>query len=249
MKKSIFRKILFYFSVPKCVACKRKLDTDDFGICKSCKSEYEEIKLRDCSRCAKLLSLCSCSNEFLETHYVKRLVKVFRYVQHHDNTSANNLIFSLKKDNREDVLTFLSSELETSVRNSIETPEDFIITNVPRRKKSIKKYGIDHAKELAKALAKRLGCEYRSYLKSKSKKAQKSTHGNERITNAEFDIKSIDLKGKRIILVDDVCTTGASLGMCAALLHSVGAKEIVGAALSVAYKDKYTPFAYIPPIR
>ncbi len=248
MKKTIFRKILFYLSVPKCVACGERLDIDDDALCKRCVPEYEEIKKRNCSRCAKLLCECPCSNEFLENHYVKRLIKVFRYVRHRDDTVANNLIFSLKRDNREDVLKFLSGELVVAVKNSISDTDSYIITNVPRRKRAIIKFGIDHAELLARELSRRLGCEFRPLLKSKSKRAQKTTHGQERIKNAEFDIADINLKGKRIILVDDIVTTGASLGSCAALLRSVGAKEIVGASLAVAYKDKYTPFLYTPPI-
>ena len=120
---------------------------------------------------------------------------------------------------------------------------------MPRRRAAIKKYGIDHAKILAKALAKRLGCQYVSCLISKSKLPQKSTFAKERISNAEFDLKNVDIKGKRVIIVDDIVTTGASLGSCAALLHAVGAKEIVGCAIAVAYKDKYKPFLYTPDIK
>ena len=249
MNKSIFRKILFYISVPKCVACYEKLDIDDEALCKKCAPEYEEVKLRNCSRCAKPLDECSCSNEFLENHYTKKLIKVFRYVQHHENITSNRLIYSLKRDNRDDVLKFLTAELSRAVRNSIENPKMYVITSVPRRRRAVIKFGIDHAKLLGKALAKELGCEYATLLKSKSKRAQKTMHGEERITNAEFDIKDKNLTGMRIIIVDDILTTGASLGSCAALLHSCGAKETVGAVLSVAYKDKYTPFAFVPAIR
>ncbi len=248
MKKSLFRKILFFLSVPKCVCCGEKLDINDNGLCKKCMIEYDEIKLRNCSRCSKILSECSCSNNFLKTHYTKKLIKVFRYVKHHENIAANSLIYSLKRDNREDVLSFLSCELEAAVRVSVPNPEKYIVTNVPRRRKAIKRYGIDHAALLAKALAKRLGCRYESYLKSKSKLAQKTTYGEQRISNAEFDIKAKDLKGKSIIIVDDICTTGASIGSCAALLHSIGVKEIIGAVISVAFKDEYIPFEYVKPI-
>lgn len=248
MKKNLFRKILFYISVPKCVACGERIDIDDGPLCKSCTVDYNEVKLRNCSRCALPLYECSCSNEFLENHYIKRLIKVYRYVQHHTFTPSNNIIYSLKRDNREDVVSFLSSELESAVRKSITNPEEYIITNVPRRRVAIKKYGIDHSRQLAKALAKRLGAKYASYLKSRSKLPQKKTFAEMRISNAEFDIKNIDLKGKKIIIVDDITTTGASLGSCAALLRASGAKEIVGAVIAVAYNDKYTPFAYVPPI-
>ncbi len=249
MNKNLFRKILFYVSVPKCVACGERIDVDDDALCKSCIIDYNEVKLRNCSRCALPLYECTCSNEFLENHYVKRLIKVYRYVQHHDFTPSNNVIYSLKRDNREDVLSFLSSELECAVRKSVKNPEEYIITSVPRRRAAIKKYGIDHSRLLAKALARRLECTYVSYLKSKSKLPQKKTFAEMRISNAEFDIKNVDLKGKKIIIVDDITTTGASLGSCAALLRASGAKEIIGAVIAVAYKDKYEPFAYVPPIK
>ena len=242
MKKSFFRKILFYLSVPTCVGCSDKLDIDDGPLCKKCFSEYNELKKRNCSRCAKLLSECTCSNAFLETHMVKRLVKVFRYLKHRENAASTGLIFSLKKDNRHDVMEFLASELSLAIKTSLTNTEEYIITNVPRRKRAIKKYGLDHSEKLAKRVAKMLGCKYEKLITSKSKRAQKTLDERERVKNAEFDVKDVNLKGKKLILVDDIVTTGASMGACAMLLRSCRAKEIVGAALAVAYKDKYVPF-------
>lgn len=239
MEKSLLCKILFYLSVPSCVFCGEKLDIDDDGLCKSCKKEYDELKKRSCSRCAKPLNTCSCSNEFLETHYVKRLCKVFRYLGHRGYTPGTHLVFSLKRDNREDVLNFLSLELAESIKSVITNIDEFTVTNVPRRRLAIIKFGIDHSKILAKRIAKILGLKYEKLLTSKTKRAQKSLEGKERISNAEFDVKDVSLNGRRILLIDDVVTTGASLGSAAALLHSVGAKEIVGATLSIAYKDEY----------
>ena len=239
MEKSFLSKIIFYLSVPSCVCCGERLDIDDNVLCKKCKREYEELKNRNCSRCAKPLFSCSCSNEFLSTHYVKRLVKVFRYLGHHGYTPGMHLLFSLKKDNREDVLDFLSRELADSIKVSVTNIEEYLVTNVPRRRRAIIKFGIDHSEILAKRIAKIFGIKYKKLLTSKTKRAQKSLEGKERISNAEFDIKDVSIKGQRILLIDDIVTTGASLGSAAALLHSIGAKEIVGATLSIAYKDEY----------
>ena len=166
---------------------------------------------------------------------MKKLVKVFRYLKHRDDTASTGMIFSLKKDNRYDVLDFLSNELCLAIKASIPNPEDYIITNVPRRKSAIKKFGLDHSEKLAKRVAKTLGCKYQRLLKSKSKRPQKMLGEHERVKNAEFDVKDVSLKGKSFILIDDIVTTGASMGSCAMLLRSCRAKEIVGAALAVAY--------------
>ena len=187
---------------------------------------------------------CDCSTPFLKKHYMHKLIKVFRYVPEESNP-ANMLIYKLKRQNRSDVSDFLSEQLLRSIKLSIKSFDGIIITNVPRRRSSIKKYGMDHSAILAKKLAKALGCEYRAILYSKAKKAQKKNRSREeRLKNAQFDyLKSAKrLDGARVLLVDDIVTTGASIGSASDMLHKLGAKEIIGATLSVAYKDPYIPF-------
>ena len=241
--KNAFDKLLFYISVPKCVGCGQRLLYTEKALCSECKTEYDENKKRNCSLCGRVLSECSCTNEYLSKHYVKRLIKVFRYKQNEDIPS-NKLIFSLKKDNRKDVLTFLTNELCEAIENSLTNPSECIFTNVPRRRKEIVKYGIDHAELLAKSVAKHFSARYYQPIISKSKKPQKMTEGAERLKNADFKLKrnARNLDKNRIIIIDDVVTTGASISACAMLYRALGTKNITGAALSIAYKDSYTPF-------
>ena len=214
--KDIIDSALFYLSVPKCVGCKDRLLKSERALCSKCMIEYNEVKLRDCSICSRTLYKCSCTNKHLDSHYVHKLIKVFRYVKREDLPS-NNLIYSLKRDNRRDVLEFLTNELSNAIDNSLEIKEDFVITNVPRRKKEAKRYGLDHARLLAKSLAKHYSAAYYQPLNPKSKKAQKKTAGEERLLNARFKLKKSakDLSGKTVIIVDDIVTTGATMGSAA----------------------------------
>ena len=154
------------------------------------------------------------------------------------------MIYSLKRDNRKDVLDFLTDELETSLSNSVDNVNECVFINVPRRRSAKLKYGLDHAEKLAKNLAKRFSAEYYQPIISKSILPQKKTIGKERIKNAKFYLKkkARELNSRTVIIVDDIVTTGASLGSCAMLVHALGAKKIIGAVVSVAYKDSYTPF-------
>ena len=244
--KELFNRVIFYIAVPKCVMCKDKLNYGERALCQKCRAVYDEHKKRNCPHCSKVLAECSCSYDYLESHGIKNLIKIFRYSKTEQSLPSNYLIYSLKQDNRADVLSFLSDELSNAIKNSININNiELIITNVPRRRKAIVTYGYDHAKELAKSVSKNLGIEYIELLKSKSKKSQKSVHGHERILNAKFDYKRkelISLKGKYIILVDDIITTGASLSNCATLIRGLKPKRIIGACLGTAYRESYINF-------
>ena len=241
--KEFIRRTMFYLTVPKCVGCGERLKINEMAICSSCMKSHIELKTRDCSRCFNTYDKCACSNKFLKQHKVNRVIKIFRYIKQEEGSPSNNLIYTLKRNNRRDVVDFLSDELVKSIKFSLPNFKDFIITNVPRRPSAIIKYGYDHAAVLAKAIARKLGIEYKSLLKSKTKSAQKKLTYTERHNNARVVPKGrFDLKGKRIIILDDVVTTGSSLSSVADALKRLGVKEFVGASISVAYKDEYTPF-------
>ncbi len=236
----LFKNLMFYLSVPKCVFCGERLSRNEKALCSTCFSEYENEKNRNCSLCTKPLSACSCPNHFLDSHFVHKLIKVFRYSAN-DKLPTSSLIYSLKKDNRSDVLDFLSSELAEAIQNTVQDPQSYIFTSVPRRKKSIAKYGIDHASILSRAVAKKLDADYLALLKSKAKREQKkSKNRQQRIKNADFVLKKqkINLTGKRVIIIDDIVTSGASIGTAAMNIKSTGAKSVTGAVLSIAYKDE-----------
>ena len=236
--KEFTDRALFALSVPKCVSCGERLDYGQKAFCPGCYAEFEDFKHRNCSRCSKILSQCSCNNDFLASHFIKKTVKCFRYLSRDERSAANSLIFSLKRDNRADVLSLCADELEGAINNSIDNPKEYIFTNIPRRKAAIIEFGIDHSALLASELAKRFNASYIPILSSNAKRPQKSLDKEARFKNLEFIIKKdTDLAGKSVIIVDDVITSGASMATAAAIIRSMGCKNIVAACLGVAYKD------------
>ena len=237
--KELMDRVLFTLSVPKCVCCGEKLDYSDHALCKKCVIELKEFSTRNCPCCSKVLSECSCSNELLRSHFVPRVIKCYRYFGG-EKTPANSIIYSLKQDNREDVLDFCSDLLLDSLNNSVDNLSECIFTNVPRRESAIIEYGIDHSAMLAKRIARKCGAEYIRLLESRAKKAQKSLDVLQRRQNADFRlVSSKDLSGRRVIIIDDIITTGASISNSATFIRSLGCKDITAACLAIAYNDKY----------
>lgn len=246
--KELLERVIYYVTVPKCICCESILDFGDKALCSKCLEEYNSVKMRICSCCKRPYANCLCSNDYLNKHFVRKLIKCYRYKPSQsidEKIPSNEVIYHIKRGYRRDLVDFLSQEIALSISKSLKY-ENYIITSVPRSRSRKLKYGIDHSEQIAKAVAKKLNIKYMQFLKSKSKKPQKKTHGEERFNNISFDYKiNADLNGVRIILVDDIVTTGASIGGCAMLLKGLGAKEIVGAALSIAFKDKYVPFSNV----
>ena len=241
--KNLLNKVLFLLSVPTCTSCGKRLTFEEKALCKSCYIEYQRIKTRNCSRCARVLSECSCTNELMDRARIKRAFKLFRYIPNEQNLPANSLIYSLKRDNRSDVLDFCVGELSETLSSAFPDYSSVVFTNVPRRKTAIIKNGFDHAGMLAREVAKRLGADYQPLLKSNSKRAQKKLRRDARIQNAKFVLrkKGIDLSGKHLVIVDDVITSGASVVNAAKTLKALRPKTVTVASLGVAYRDKYTP--------
>ena len=185
----------------------------------------------------KKLEECSCTNFYMSMHYVRGLAKVYRYRYSEEFEAANSVLFRLKHINRNDALDFVAEEVFKAIIISFpHLDENTVVTHIPNRKKAIKKYGFDHAELLARSIAEKLGAEFVPLLISLSKKPQKETSGEERFLNANFKlIYENELVNKNVLIVDDIVTTGASMGNAAALIRGLRPKGIYGACFGIAY--------------
>lgn len=98
--------------------------------------------------------------------------------------------------------------------------------------------GFNQAELLAKAVAEKLGAEMRTDFLKKIKDTPpqaRASSKKERFENIKGSFEAIfvpALKESRIILIDDVLTTGATMGEAAKALRKAGAKVIIGAVVA-----------------
>ena len=112
---------------------------------------------------------------------------------------------------------------------------------VPLSKERLQTRGFNQAWELAHALARQSGSAATTdstlLLRVKNTRPQTELKREARLANVKgaFQIdplRVVDIKGKRVVLVDDVMTSGASLFTAAEALRAAGAAHITGIVLA-----------------
>lgn len=119
-----------------------------------------------------------------------------------------------------------------------------ILTWVPISKNRRRKRGYEQTYLIAKTVAAELGrtCvpTLKKVLDNPPQSVQKSAanrRGN--VLNAYQAVHPERFSGKRVLLIDDIITTGATLGECSKTLRMAGAEQVECATLAVTqYSDK-----------
>ncbi|MDF9800573.1 ComF family protein [Catalinimonas alkaloidigena] len=114
-----------------------------------------------------------------------------------------------------------------------------LIIPVPLHKSKQRKRGYNQADYIAKGIAEVLEIDWSENILQRKVNTQTQTKKSraERFSNTE-NIYAIQnqafIKEKRILIIDDVITTGATVGQCADLVLKEGGKEVSVAALAAA---------------
>ena len=116
-----------------------------------------------------------------------------------------------------------------------------LLTWAPVSKKRRKSRGYDQSELLARETAKHLQAEAVCTLRKHSDTRANSslTDAAQRAANVSGVYEPVDaarFAGKRILLIDDIVTTGATLSECSRVLLTAGAGSVVCAALAAAKK-------------
>lgn len=106
---------------------------------------------------------------------------------------------------------------------------DFIVVPTPTASSRVRQRGYDQANVIARYLARRHNVTYVRLLARLGQAHQVGASRSERVEhlkNAFRPIKTHRIHGAHIVLIDDVCTTGATLESAARALRKAGAKRV-----------------------
>lgn len=228
----LLRDLLF---VPKCAGCGERLSAGGGPLCGECRRVYDFEKERTCPFCGSALPACSCSGAFLEKNGVRRLIKLFRYYPGDAEAVTNCMIYRLKHEAPRPLVSFLAHELAEAIRPHLDRSERTLVTFAPRSLSARRRDGFDHMAHLSRAVAGELGVEWRRLLVRHGGSEQKKRITRvERFANMKQAYSYVgkeDLRGTRVILLDDVATSGATLLFASRTLRRAGAGNVVTAVL------------------
>ncbi len=118
-----------------------------------------------------------------------------------------------------------------------------LIIPVPLSRKHYLERGYNQAELLARAIAQKTGkkLENKILFKNKNNRTQSGLNARERMENTKnvYEVRQgKKIRGKNILLVDDIYTTGATVDACSKVLKENGASKIIVATVAKVIKGE-----------
>jgi ComF family protein len=151
-------------------------------------------------------------------------------------------ILLLKFEHIEPLGEWFAERLAEVVRNEKDALAADIVVPVPLHRQRERERGYNQAALIAKPLAKRLGLPYRAVLlvRTRARPDKQILSLEERwasVRGAFATRPGSQVDNQRVLLVDDVLTTGATLDACARVLREAGAKSVIGLTVARAARN------------
>ena len=244
MLKKIFDFMVNLIYPPACVFCRSLSEPyKPEYICKNCKDNLPILKdkLR-CIRCGKpvvsygekkMCYICLNSTRF----YYKRIVSVFEY-----EGTVRESILHYKTNPIRLYASIYAEYMYQAFLDEYKNIEFDGIVSVPSNKNRLKPDGEYHIGLICEEFSKLSGLRYfkNCLIKIKKTKKQADLTYNQRQVNLKncFRVKGKNVNGLTLLLIDDVCTTRATLKECSKQLRHSGAKAVYCLTLSTVVFNK-----------
>ena len=191
-----------------------------------------------CEKCGQSYFSCLCAPAQLKKAGCVGLIKLSPYREEGDAWVARRMILGMKRRPRSAAFSFVAKELSHSVREWLSAREQeelpTVITHLPRAPRRVRQYGFDQAEQLARLLSLELGIPHRTLLRRvRDGREQKKLHAGERQENMKGAFRAVgDCTGCRVLLVDDLVTTGAGMAEATRVLREADATELCGVVMA-----------------
>ena len=225
-----------------CVGCGEPLGrAADRVFCPVCRKKFLSECSAPCPTCGKNYDLCGCRpKDFLPDGFAS-----FLPYDKEDVVTRKALLCCKNRRVKPLFAEFAGRMLQTAEKHGY-FDRSALVTYIPRATAKVVKRGIDQAEELAREFCRQSGAEFAQLVRHAAYTSeQKSSGSGDRLLNAKksytLAVPTERIAGRKIIIIDDIVTTGATVNACTELLREAGAAEII--CLSAARSIKGDRFA------
>lgn len=230
MKGKLFACLTDLFFPPRCAACGE--------LCRPFRSLDTDIPPALCAECLPRWQAAGASRPAVSGIGDGGHIWLVPYRPQRADGIPERVIYRIKHQDDRRLIEWVTAELAQPVREVLVqagvSSSEVVCLYPPRRKAAVRRDGFDQARSLAEGLARQLGAVCLPAIRrcSDGAGAQKELDAAARRLNAEASY-GIDeahaprIAGKWMLLVDDLATTGATLGRLAELSRSAGAAGVL----------------------
>lgn len=211
-----FRKILSIFFPAQCPFCKDIISGDEV-VCQSCEKKINR----------KLIKTTLTTREGQKFE----CVAPFAYVE-----PIRGAIHDYKFKGAKNFAVPFGKYVADVLAESLDVTRVDLITSVPLHRARKRERGFNQAEIFAKEVSRLMSIRYAETLKKvKRNKTQHELSQQERVENVKdvyAIIDSEEVKGKTIVICDDILTTGNTMAECANVILKSGARTVIGATIA-----------------
>jgi ComF family protein len=232
MRKQLKRYILDFLDLiypNPCLACGESLVGNEATLCTTCRVQLPRTD-------AHIVSIESLENKFAGKVAVDG---VFSFLKFEKKGKIQRLLHALKYQNRPEVGVFLGQLYGQELRKAGFDSAFDLILPVPLHPRKLAQRGYNQSSMFAEGLSEGLQIAWANDVLTRTKFTETQTHKNrfERFENVADIFAITDLarvSGQRVVLVDDVITTGATLESAIATLWQANARQVWVLTIAVA---------------
>ncbi len=213
-----------------CVVCRKELPwrKRTASCCASCWASLPKIEVPKCVSCALPLPATSAAGTRCLGCFTDPLGLEWCEAHGEYRGALERLLSALKFERHDFLDEALASLLDDTLRERGDLAFDALVP-VPMARSKERRRGYNQSELLARALSRRSGirCDMTLLTRRQERATQSSLPKRERAANVRGAFAASSLvKGKSILVVDDICTTGETLRACASALVRAGAGRV-----------------------
>jgi ComF family protein len=209
-----------WLAPPDCLGC----GTEGSAVCGTCAASLIKSFGERCWRCDKLSPL---SRTCVACRSAGPLSHVFISTNYED--WAQGLVQKYKFGHLRAAAEPLAEIMVRTLKESTVNWQEYLAVPVPTATSRVRQRGFAHSELLAKTIASDLRIEYASSLRRLGQTRQLGAKREDRLAqlSGSFAVKNHHrIAGRKVLLIDDVLTTGGTLIAASRALKAAGAKQV-----------------------